>query len=135
MTVATLMEIKGVSSVEENKKSSQVVGATSEDNVETKKIKTTKKVRTLFQPLMAVVLSVNLIVVTYVVITNQNMKQVNEEISELNETRKKLNLRQEILFERQEELFEQQAEELERRKEIDNTITKILNRHQQEAGR
>lgn len=120
--------------MEGNKKSSQVAGTTSEENVETEKIKTTKKVRPLFQPLMAVVLSVNLIVVAHVVISNQNTKQVNEEISELNEKRKKLNIRQEILFERQEELFEQQAEELERRKEIDNRITEILNRHQQEVG-
>lgn len=33
MTVATLMRIKGVSSVEDNKKSSQVVGATSEAKI------------------------------------------------------------------------------------------------------
>lgn len=33
MTVATLMRIKGVSSVEDNKKSSQVVGATSEEKI------------------------------------------------------------------------------------------------------
>lgn len=33
MTVATLMRIKGVSSVEDKKKSSQVVGATSEAKI------------------------------------------------------------------------------------------------------
>ncbi|MEC1177659.1 hypothetical protein P9B03_04110 [Metasolibacillus meyeri] len=119
-------EVAGVNEVraEENKKSSQAVGATSEDNG--------KKVKPLFRPLMAVVLSANLITIVYVVNSNQNTKRINDEISEVNENRKQLNIRQEILLKRQEELLDQQGEELERRKEMNIRIWEILNRHQLE---
>lgn len=97
--------------VEDNKKSSQVVGATSEGN--------SKKVKSLFQPLTAVVLSVNLIMIVHVVNSNQYTKRVNHEISELN-------TRQEILLKHQEELLEQQVEELERLKVTINHYRKEI---------
>ncbi|WGF39920.1 MULTISPECIES: hypothetical protein [Lysinibacillus] len=97
--------------MEDNKKSSQVVGATSEGN--------SKKVKSLFQPLTAVVLSVNLIMIVHVVNSNQYTKRVNHEISELN-------TRQEILLKHQEELLEQQVEELERLKVTINHYRKEI---------
>lgn len=120
------MDGRQVRRVEGNKKSPQADGTAGEENG--------KRVKPVFQPLMAVLLSANLITIVHVVNSNQNTTRINDDISELNENRKQLNIRQEILLKRQEELLEQHAEELEKRKDINNRITDILNRHQQEDG-